>query len=69
MFVKYKGFKEEIKMTRPELSQAYEFGKGPVETTDEDGLFLTENFPTSFEVVPAAEKKKPEPKPKKGKAE
>ncbi len=69
MFVEYKGFKEELKITRAELCKSYKFGKDPVETTDEDGLFLTENFPTSFVAVPAPVKKKSQPQTKKGKAD
>ncbi|WP_022667914.1 hypothetical protein [Desulfospira joergensenii] len=52
MFLKYKGRKEQLKLTRPELEKKYTFkGDKPVDVSDKDGELLLETYPRSFELV------------------
>jgi len=52
MKIKYIGRKEALILTRPELGKKYTFkGDIPVEVTQKDGLYLTEEYPRSFEII------------------
>ena len=52
MKILYVGRKDSLNMARPELEKKYNIKKGePCEVTRKDGLYLTQEFPTSFVVV------------------
>lgn len=57
MLLKYKGRKESLNLTRPELEKNYTFkGSNPVEVTENDGALLLKSYPRSFDMVEAEEK-------------
>ena len=65
MLLKYKGRKEKLNLSRPELEKKYTFkGDTPLDVTDKDGELLLNTYPRSFERV---EEKKGDGKEDKGK--